>query len=105
MSSIRSENLRLIRLMNHTHVNTAEKLKSVVSNECKLSDLTNDKKPTDDYTARGIENVLGLPIGWLDRDNMKIIKSMSQMDFELVQKLSKLSDEAKDGLSKFIASI
>tara|TARA_R110001592_G_scaffold121_1_gene671 strand:- start:1065 stop:1382 length:318 start_codon:yes stop_codon:yes gene_type:complete len=105
MSSTRSENLKLIRLMNYTHEHTAEKLKSVVSNECKLSDLTNDKRPTDDHTARGIEKVLGLPKGWLDRDNMEIIKSMSQIDFDLVQKLSNISDEAKVGLYKFIDSI
>jgi hypothetical protein len=41
MTTNRSENLRLIRLMYSTHEHTAVKLKSVVSNESKLSAFTN----------------------------------------------------------------
>ena len=37
-------NLKIIRLMNGTHGYTAERLRSVVSNESLLSDYTNGKK-------------------------------------------------------------
>jgi hypothetical protein len=104
MTTNRSENLRLIRLMYSTHEHTAVKLKSVVSNESKLSALTNGTKPTNDETARGIEMVLALPKGWLDRDNISIIKEMTQTDFELMEKLLTISPEAKEGLQKFIES-
>jgi hypothetical protein len=97
-----SNNLKIIRLMNGTHGYTAERLKSVVSNESLLSDYTNGKKNVSDYTARGIEQVLELPNGWLERDNLSIINTMSKTDFELVKKLINIPKEAKDGLYQFI---
>jgi hypothetical protein len=98
MKDNRAENLKIIRLMNGTHEYTASILKSVVSNESLLSDFTNGKKQVSDNAARGIELIMKLPDGWLDRDNLAVINEMTQIDFELAKKLLSLSKQAKEGL-------
>ena len=102
MKPIRANNLDLIRWINGGHQCTAQILKKSISNECLLSDLALGKKMISDYVARNIEKDINLPEGWLDRDNISFINKLTKNDFELANILLSLSDEAKEGLQKFL---
>lgn len=56
-----------------------------------------------EYDARRIEQILSLPDGWMDRDNIPML-SMSKVDFKIYSHLSSQSQTAKDGLLAFLES-
>jgi hypothetical protein len=73
MKTIRSTNLSLARYMNFGHNNTAHKVRRVVNSNY-LSKMALGQMELGNYTAREIESALGYPLGWLDRDNRKLLK-------------------------------
>lgn len=96
----RSENLDLIRHLNITHKNTATKLAGV-TNENYIGKMARGEMEIIDYDARKIEKVLGLPDGWMDRDNLALL-NMSKVDFAIYSCLRGQSETAKEGLVGFL---
>ena len=80
-SSTRSVNLDLIRWMNGGHKATSKKLASLTNSNYVSKMATGDMK-IGDYEARRIENAFELPMGWVDRENVSMLR-MSATDFEL----------------------
>lgn len=97
----RSENLDLIRHLNSGHKPTAKKLAGI-TNENYISQMATGEKEISDGDARRIENVLVLPDGWIDRDNIAML-GMGKLDFELYSRLRGESEEAKAGLLAFLS--
>tara|TARA_R110002072_G_scaffold139621_8_gene283408 strand:+ start:1379 stop:1696 length:318 start_codon:yes stop_codon:yes gene_type:complete len=71
--TIRSTNLDLIRWLNYGHESTANKL-SALTNANYLSKMATGDMAIDDEMARSIESTLELPPGWMDRDNLGVLK-------------------------------
>lgn len=85
-----------------THEATYEALRFDVANIGLLSDFTTGKKTVSDYIARRIEQTLNLPEKWLDRDNMGLIKRLTEIDFTIAQQVLAIPAEGKAGLHQFI---
>jgi len=100
----RSTNLDLIRWMNFGHENTAKLLSSVISNAAYLSKMATGDMEITDRRARSIEKELGLPLGWMDRDNVAFLKTPKD-DYSLLQAIARLPSEAKVHLEKFATSL
>lgn len=100
--TIRSTNLDLIRWLNHGHKNTAKKLSSL-TNENYISQMATGDMEISEHDARRIEQILSLPDGWMDRDNIPML-SMSKVDFKIYSHISSQSQTAKDGLLAFLES-
>ena len=75
--TIRSTNLDLIRWLNHGHESTADKL-SALTNANYLSKMATGDMAIDDKMARSIESTLELPQGWMDRENLRILKMSAE---------------------------
>lgn len=73
MKTIRATNLSLARYMNFGHNNTAHKVRRVVNSNY-LSKMALGQMELGNYTAREIESALEYPSGWLDRDNVMLLK-------------------------------
>lgn len=101
--STRSRNLDLIRWLNHGHENTAKKLASV-TNANYLSKMATGDMEISDRKARTIEKALDLPVGWMDRENVAMLK-MPATEFQLYQTVSRYHDEAKAALLNFLSSV
>lgn len=101
--TIRSINLDLIRWLNYGHKNTTEKLSSL-TNKNYISQMATGDMEISDHDARIIEQLLSLPDGWMDRDNILML-SMSKVDFNIYSYLITKSQSAKDGLLAFLESL
>jgi hypothetical protein len=101
--TIRSINLDLIRWMNFGHENTAKKLVSVITNAAYLSKMATGDMEISDRKARSIEKELSLPNGWMDRDNIAVLKTPAE-DMAVLASLAHLTPQAKTNLAKFLAS-
>ena len=99
----RSKNVDLIRWLNNGHENTVKRLK-YVTNSTYLSKMALGDMDVGDRKARSIERSLGMPVGWLDRDNVAAL-NMSADEFELLQRLSSLQPEARTALLQFLSSV
>lgn len=97
----RSTNIDLIRWLNYGHDNTAKKLAAVINANYLSKMATGDMKVTD-KKARQIEKVFDLPAGWLDRDNIALLK-INALDFDIHKIVLGCSDVAKKGLLAFIS--
>jgi hypothetical protein len=89
--------------LNFGHENTAKKLSAVISNAAYLSKMATGDMEITDRKARAVEKELGLPVGWMDRDNVAFLKTPAD-DYSLLQVLTTLRSEAKPHLERFIAS-
>lgn len=101
---MRAKNLDLIRWMNYGHKSTAEKLKYAISNENYLSEMATGRRKITDDNARRIETELSLPKGWMDRDNISILKTLTDIDIDIIDGLTQCTNEQKQGLKSFLAS-
>ena len=99
----RSTNLDLIRWINFGNENTAKILVSIITNTAYLSKMATGDMEISDRKARTIEKVLKLPSGWMDRDNLAILRTPAE-DMVVLATLPKLSTDAKVNLAKFLAS-
>lgn len=99
----RAQNLELIRWLNLGHENTAKKLVNL-TNANYLSKMATGDMDISDNIARKIELTLNMPLGWLDRDNLSLIK-MSALDYELHQVAKLLSDSSKTALLQLIKTL
>jgi hypothetical protein len=99
----RAQNLELIRWLNLGHENTAKKLVNL-TNANYLSKMATGDMDISDNIARKIELTLNMPLGWLDRDNLSLIK-MSALDSELHQVAKLLSDSSKTALLQLIKTL
>lgn len=99
----RSRNLDLIRWLNFGHESTAKKLASV-TNSNYLSKMATGDMEIGDRKARALEKTLELPAGWIDRDNVAMLK-MSASEFELYQLLARLPEESRVALLSFLSSV
>lgn len=97
----RSTNIDLIRWLNYGHDNTAKKLAAVINANYLSKMATGDMEVTD-KKARQIEKVFDLPAGWLDRDNIALLK-INALDFDIHKIVLGYSDDAKNGLLAFIS--
>ena len=103
-NTTRSTNLDLIRWLNAYHKTTAKKLAAVITNDNYLSQMANGERPIDDGIARKIEKTLTLPVGWMDRDNLALLK-MAPSEFDLYRMVARYPDETKLALASFLSSL
>lgn len=74
------------------------------TNEAALIKMGQGKKAISDAMARDIEEKLGLPSGWMDRDNEGLMK-MESLDYALCKQILLVNENAKKGLLNFISSL
>lgn len=98
----RSRNLDLIRWLNFGHEPSAKKLSSVV-NANYLSKMATGDMEIGDRKARAIEKTAELPMGWLDRDNIRILR-MSPIEAQLHLLVAQLSEDSKMALATLLSS-
>ncbi len=101
--TIRSRNLDLVRWLNYGHVNTAKKL-ALVTNANYLSKMATGDMEIGDRKARNVEKTLELPVGWMDRDNVALLK-MTPTEFEIHRLVAKYPDDTKAALATFLSSL
>jgi len=94
--SLRSRNLDLIRGIFHGHQSVLKQLAGF-TNSTYLSQMAWGKRPIDDAQARTIESKMGLPKGWMDRDNIRALHT-SDSDYTLCEKVVRLPDAKKQAL-------
>jgi hypothetical protein len=94
--SVRSNNLDLIRWMEHGHESTCKRL-SHLFNAYQVSTMATGRQTISDSAARAIEDTFNLPMGWLDRDNIELLK-MDAVDYEVIRAIRPKSGKAKNGL-------
>lgn len=97
----RSRNLDLIRWLNYGHENTAKKLASITNSNYVSKMATGDMEITD-RRARAIERAVELPAGWLDRDNVSILK-MSPPQSQIHALVAALPEEKQTALLRLLA--
>ena len=100
--TLRTTNLHLTRHLCDGLGNLAAALDSI-TNEAALIRMGQEKKAITDTMARNIEQKLGLPSNWMDRDNESLIR-MTALDYEIHKQTSLLPEEAKRALLVFICS-
>jgi hypothetical protein len=88
--------------MNFGHGPTVKKLGAVTNANYLSKMATGDMEITDEM-SRSIETTLKLPSGWMDRDNLVLLK-MEPTDFELYRRISLLNEQAKKGLLAFLSA-
>jgi hypothetical protein len=71
--TIRSRNLDLIRWLNYGHEIISKKL-SHITNPNYVSMMATGDMEISERRARLIEKAVELPAGWIDRDNISILK-------------------------------
>jgi hypothetical protein len=74
------------------------------TNEAALIKMGQGKKAVSDAMAKDIEEKLGLPSGWMDRDNEGLMK-IESLDYALCKQILSLNDNAKKGLLSFVSSL
>jgi hypothetical protein len=99
VSCNRSTNLNLARWMKGRHEELANKL-SNISNWTYISKMITGQREIPEHTARAIEQALKFPNGWMDRNNIGLIK-MSELDFKIYGEIASLPEGRKEGLLKF----
>lgn len=87
----RTRNLDLIRWLNYGHENTARKLSSV-TNANYVSKMETGDMEIGDRKARSIEKTVELPVGWMDRDNVDMLK-MSPTQAQIHLLVAALSEQ------------
>lgn len=96
----RSRNLDLIRWLNYGHENTANKL-AYVTNSNYVSKMATGDMEISDCNARAIEKAVQLPVGWLDRDNISILK-MSPLQSQIQALVAMLPEEKQTALLRLL---
>ena len=97
----RSRNLDLIRWLNYGHENTSKKL-SHITNSNYVSKMATGDMEIGERRARSIEKAVELPAGWMDRDNISILK-MSPIEAQIHQLVAALPEEKQSALLKLLA--
>ena len=92
----RSLNLDLIRWLNRGHKHAVTVMASV-TNAKYLSEMATGEREISDPIARGIETAADLPAGWLDRDNVSLLK-MPSIQLEIHLLVCALSEEKQKAL-------
>lgn len=100
---IRTTNLHLARHLCDGLGKLAATLGSA-TNETALIKMGQGKKAISDAMARDIEEKLGLPSGWMDRDNEGLMK-IERLDYALCKEILSLNENAKKGLLSFVSSL
>ncbi len=103
MSVHRVRNLDMIRWMSGGHEPLTKRL-SAISNWTYISKMIHGQKEITDHTAREIERVLKLQQGWMDRDNLGLVR-MSNLDYQIQAAMKLASDERKSGLLRFLSDV
>lgn len=99
--AIRSQNFNLMRWLNGGHDYTAQKLSHLTNANYVSKMATGDMEISDDY-ARSIETAIEYPHGWLDRDNIAILK-MSPVEVNIHLLVTTLSEEKKLALLELLS--
>lgn len=101
MRNLRSRNLITLRYL-YDGLGKLAKLLDPIANEAALIKMGQEKKEISDETSRKIEEVLGLPKNWMDRENDQLIM-MSELDYRIVKKIMSMADDKKRGLEKLLS--
>ena len=96
----RSRNLDLIRWLHGGHNNTSELL-SRITNSNYVSQMARGDMEISEWKARSIEGAVDLPDGWMDRDNISILK-MSSIQAQIHQLVVALPEEKQSALLKLL---
>jgi hypothetical protein len=102
-TSIRQKNLFLTRYLYETLSNVSKKVKAV-TNEAALVKMGQGKKSITDAIAREIESQLSLQVGWMDRDNDRLVRSLPTLDYEIAVRLHCLSQDEKEKLLAYVTT-
>jgi hypothetical protein len=100
---LRAQNLHLARHLCGGLGNLAKELVPE-TNEAALIKMGQGKKEISDATAQLIEQRLGLPAAWMDRDNEILIR-ISAQEYAIHKRVSVLPEEAKQSLLILISSL
>lgn len=99
----RSDNLNLIRkILIGRHKDTAKEL-AKVANSNYISQMATGDMEISDHQAREIEITLQLPCGWMDRDNIQLLK-IEATEFNILSHITTQPQFAKDGLLSFLSA-
>lgn len=96
----RSRNLDLIRWLHGGHKNTSKEL-SNIAHQGDISKMATGQMEIREWTARSIEKAVELPDGWMDRDNISILK-MSPIQAQIHQLVVALPKEKQSALLKLL---
>lgn len=97
--SRRARNLNLAKDMGLMRQNDlAELLQHIVQNKAYFSEMCLGKREIETSQARQIEEQMNLPTGWLDRDNLALLR-MSKLEGEIHFSVSKLPREKQEALA------
>ena len=99
----RSTNLDLIRWMHGGHKAVTVLFKNKYSSSY-VSLMATGSKPITDEDANIIESVLGLSVGWLDRDNTQLLR-MRNEEYELWNSIAELNDKKVRAVIDFISTL
>lgn len=102
--TIRQQNLYLARYFFEGLGNLAKEL-SPLTNEAALIRMGQGKAEITDQMAREIEKQLDLPVGWMDRDNDSILRTLTSTDYTVLRLVMPLSHQAKEGLVSLLSSM
>lgn len=100
---LRARNLHLARHLCDGLGKLATKL-DPETNEAALIKMGQGQKEITDSTSQLIEQRLGLPAAWMDRDNESLIR-MSAEEYAIHKRVLALSEEAKQSLLILISSL
>jgi hypothetical protein len=76
-----------------------------LTNEAALIKMGQGKVEVTDDMAMNIENKLGLPAGWMDRDNEMILRRMTENDYDLLRVIANIPQESKTALISFLHTL
>lgn len=97
----RSRNLDLIRWLHGGHNSTSKEL-SNIAHQGDISKMATGQMEISEWKARSMERAVDLPDGWMDRDNISILK-MSLIEAQIHQLVATLPEEKQSALLKLLA--
>lgn len=104
MLGTRQNNLYLTRYLFEGLGNVA-KLLAPRANESALIRMGQGKAEISDEMARAIEEKLGLPRGWMDRDNDMLLRKLSPIHYQLVTHIKNMPEKQLQTLLDYFTSI
>ena len=99
--TIRSQNLDLARYLRGGHEALCKKL-SNFTNAAYISQMATGQREISDHDMMRIEEILTLPKGWLDRNNLDLLQ-IPPNTYQLHQRIAKLSRLQQEALANLLS--